>query len=113
MLPEDPAGQIKELSENYEFMDQQAREKFQELLDMLKRQVMQQYFQGMKDSLQNLDPEQIQRMKDMLRDLNQMLRDRMQGKEPKFQEFMDKYSDFFEPGLETACRATCAKAWSR
>ncbi len=100
MLPEDPAGQIKELSENYEFMDQQAREKFQELLDMLKRQVMQQYFQGMKDSLQNLDPEQIQRMKDMLRDLNQMLRDRMQGKEPKFQEFMDKYSDFFEPGLE-------------
>jgi uncharacterized protein with von Willebrand factor type A (vWA) domain len=100
MLPEDPAGQIKELSENYEFMDQQAREKFQELLDMLKRQVMQQYFQGMKDSLQNMDPEQIQRMKDMLRDLNQMLRDRMQGKEPKFQEFMNKYSDFFEPGLE-------------
>jgi uncharacterized protein with von Willebrand factor type A (vWA) domain len=100
MLPEDPAGQIKELSENYEFMDQQAREKFQELLDMLKRQVMQQYFQGMKDALESMDPEQIQRMKDMMRDLNQMLRDRMQGKEPKFQEFMDKYSDFFEPGLE-------------
>ncbi|HLQ34492.1 MAG TPA: VWA domain-containing protein [Chloroflexota bacterium] len=100
MLPEDPAGQIKELSENYEFMDQQAREKFQELLDMLKRQVMQQYFQGMKDMLENVDPEQMQHMKDMLRDLNEMLRDRMQGKEPKFQEFMDKYSDFFEPGIE-------------
>jgi len=100
MLPEDAAGQIKELSENYEFMDQQAREKFQELLDMLKRQVMQQYFQGMKDALESMDPEQVQRMKDMMQDLNQMLRDRMQGKEPKFQEFMDKYSDFFEPGIE-------------
>src|SRR5437016_999981 len=82
--------EIKERSENYEFMDQQARDKFQELLEMLKRQVMQQAFQGMKDTLQNMDPEQVQRMKDMMRDLNQMLRDRMQGKEPKFQEFMDK-----------------------
>jgi uncharacterized protein with von Willebrand factor type A (vWA) domain len=100
MLPEDAAGQIKELSENYEFMDQQAREKFQELLDMLKRQVMQQYFQGMKDALESMDPEQIQRMKDMMRDLNQMLRDRMQGKEPQFKDFMEKYGDFFEPGLE-------------
>ncbi|HVA26416.1 MAG TPA: VWA domain-containing protein [Chloroflexota bacterium] len=100
MLPEDPAGQIKELSENYEFMDQEAREKFRELLDMLKRQVMQQTFQGMKDALENMDPEQVQRMKDMMQDLNQMLRDRMQGKEPKFQQFMDKYSDFFEPGIE-------------
>jgi len=100
MLPEDPAGQIKELSENYEFMDQQAREKFQALLDMLKQQVMQQYFQGMKDALQGMSPEDMQRMKDMLRDLNQMLKDRMSGKEPKFQEFMDKFGDYFEPGLE-------------
>ncbi|HLY67016.1 MAG TPA: VWA domain-containing protein [Chloroflexota bacterium] len=100
MLPEDPAGQIKELSENYEFMDQQAREKFQELLEMLQKQVMEQYFQGMKDMLQNISPEELQRMKDMLGELNQMLKDRMQGKEPKFQEFMDKFGDFFEPGLE-------------
>jgi uncharacterized protein with von Willebrand factor type A (vWA) domain len=100
MLPDDPAGQIKELSENYEFMDQQAREKFQELLDMLQKQIMQQYFQGMKDMLQNVTPEDLQRMQNMLRDLNQMLRDRMQGKEPKFDEFMQNYGDFFEPGIE-------------
>src|SRR5690606_7825982 len=31
----------------------------------------------------------------MLRDLNQMLRDRMQGKEPNFQEFMDKWGQMF------------------
>ncbi len=99
MLPEDPAGQIKELSE-YEFMDQEARQMFQELLDTLKQQVMQQYFQGMKDAIQNLDPEELQRMKDMLGELNQMLRDRMAGKEPKFSEFMQKYGDYFEPGLE-------------
>jgi uncharacterized protein with von Willebrand factor type A (vWA) domain len=100
MLPEDPAGQIKELSENYEFMDQQAREKFQELLDMLKQQIMQQYFQGMQNAIQNMTPEDMQRMKDMLQDLNQMLRDRAQGKDPNFKDFMDKYGDYFEPGLE-------------
>ncbi|MBV8083640.1 MAG: VWA domain-containing protein [Chloroflexi bacterium] len=100
MLPEDPAGQIKELSENYEFMDQQARQKFQELLDMLKQQIMQQYFQGMQNAIQNMTPEDMQRMKDMLRDLNQMLRDRAQGKDPNFKDFMDKYGDYFEPGLE-------------
>ncbi|MHB8621234.1 MAG: vWA domain-containing protein [Chloroflexota bacterium] len=99
MLPEEPAGQIKELSE-YEFMDQQARQKFEELTDMLKQQVMQSYFQGMKDSIQSMGPEELQRMKDMVRDLNQMLQDRMQGQEPRFAEFMDKYGAYFEPGIE-------------
>ncbi|MDE3073986.1 MAG: VWA domain-containing protein [Chloroflexota bacterium] len=99
MLPEDPAGQIKQLSD-YEFMDQAAREKFQELLEMLKGQVMQSFFQGMQDALQGMSPEDMQRLKDMVRDLNQMLQDRMEGREPRFSEFMDKYGDYFEPGIE-------------
>ncbi len=99
MLPEDSAGQIKELSD-YEFMDPAAREKFQELLDMLKGQVMQNYFQGMKDALQGMSPEDMQRMQDMMNSLNEMLQDRMQGRDPKFSEFMDKFGDFFEPGIE-------------
>jgi len=43
-LPEDVPGQIKELSD-YEFMDDDARAQFQELLQMLQQQVMQNYFQ--------------------------------------------------------------------
>src|SRR5207249_10984586 len=55
-LPTDIPGQIKGLSE-YDFMDDQAREKFQELMESLKQQMMQQFFQGMQQSLQNMSPE--------------------------------------------------------
>ncbi len=49
-LPEDLPGQIKGLSD-YDFMDDQAREKFKELLDSLQQQMMQQFFQGMRRQL--------------------------------------------------------------
>ncbi|MEX2376352.1 MAG: VWA domain-containing protein, partial [Dehalococcoidia bacterium] len=37
----------------------------------------------------------IQRMKDMTRELNDMLAQRMRGEEPDFNSFMDKYGDMF------------------
>lgn len=97
-LPRDPAGQIRELS-NYDFMDAQAREEFQELLQMLQQQVMQQYFQGMQQSIASMSPEDLARMREMIRELNQMLRDRAEGKEPDFDSFMEKYGDYFGPGI--------------
>jgi len=42
-LPQDIPGQIKGLSE-YDFMDDEAREKFKELMDSLQQQMMQQFF---------------------------------------------------------------------
>lgn len=57
-LPEDVPGQIKGLSE-YDFLDDQAREKFKELMDGLQQQMMQQFFQGMQQSLQTMTPEDI------------------------------------------------------
>src|SRR6266566_3915367 len=80
-LPADIPGQVKGLSE-YDFMDDQAREKFKELMDSLQQQMMQQFFQGMQQSLQNMTPEDIARMREMIRDLNKMLRERQEGKEP-------------------------------
>ena len=97
-LPEDVPGRLKGLSE-YDFMDNEAREKFQELLQMLQQQVMQSYFQGMQQAIQNMTPEDLARTREMVRDLNQMLEDRIQGREPKFNEFMDKYGDMF-PGVQ-------------
>src|SRR2546421_8319129 len=82
-LPQDVPGQIKGLSE-YDFMDDEAREKFQELLQSLQQQMMQQFFQGMQQSLQNMTPEDIAKMREMIRDLNKMLRERQEGKEPDF-----------------------------
>src|SRR5437763_818355 len=93
-LPADIPGQVKGLSE-YDFMDDQAREKFKELMDSLQQQMMQQFFQGMQQSLQNMTPEDIARMREMIRDLNKMLRERQEGKEPDFDSFMQKHGEYF------------------
>ncbi len=99
-LPRDPAGQIQELS-SYDFMDAQAREEFQELLQMLQQQVMQQYFQGMRQAMSQMSPADMARMRDMLQALNQMLRDREAGRDPDFDGFMRQYGDFFGPNINT------------
>ncbi len=98
-LPEDVPGQIKQLSE-YDFMDDEAREKFQELMESLRQQMMQQFFQGMQQSLQNMTPEDMARLREMIRELNQMLRDRQEGRDPDFDSFMQKYGDYF-PGVNS------------
>jgi uncharacterized protein with von Willebrand factor type A (vWA) domain len=98
-LPQDIPGQIKGLSE-YDFMDDEAREKFKELLDSLQQQMMQQFFQGMQQSLQNMTPEDIAKLREMIRDLNKMLRDRQEGLEPDFDSFMQKYGEYF-PGVNS------------
>ena len=98
-LPQDIPGQIKGLSE-YDFMDDEAREKFNELLASLQQQMMQQFFQGMQQSLQSMTPEDIARMREMIRDLNKMLRERQEGLEPDFDSFMQKYGDYF-PGVNS------------
>jgi uncharacterized protein with von Willebrand factor type A (vWA) domain len=95
-LPESSAGQIKELSD-HEFMDPEAQQKFQELLDSLKQQMMQNFFQGMKDAIQNMSPEEMQGMQEMIQALNQMLQDRAMGEDPDFEGFMEQYGHFFDP----------------
>src|SRR5438876_5703365 len=98
-LPQDVPGQIKGLSE-YDFMYDEAREKFKELMDSLQQQMMQQFFQGMQQSLQNMTPEDIAKMREMIRDLNKMLRDRQEGLEPDFDSFMQKHGEYF-PGVNS------------
>ena len=98
-LPQDIPGQIKGLSE-YDFMDDEAREKFKELMDSLQQQMMQQFFQGMQQSLQNMTPEDIAKLREMIRDLNKMLRDRQEGREPDFDSFMQKHGEYF-PGVNS------------
>src|SRR5437764_15357441 len=98
-LPEDIPGQIKGLSE-YDFMDDEAREKFNELLASLQQQMMQQFFQGMQQSLQNMTPEDIAKLREMIRDLNKMLRDRQEGREPDYVSFMQKHGEYF-PGVNS------------
>ncbi|MBI2205145.1 MAG: VWA domain-containing protein [Candidatus Rokubacteria bacterium] len=98
-LPPDPAGRIKEL-QDYEFVDPEAKRQFDELMNSLRQQMMRPFMQGMMDSLENMTPDDLRRMREMLSDLNRMLRERAEGGEPDFQAFKDKWGDFF-PGAES------------
>lgn len=95
-LPPDLAGRIQAL-QRYEWMDDGARQKFEELVNELREQLMQSYFNQLSEGMRNLTPERMQRMKDMLAELNRMLEQRERGEEPDFQGFMERYGDFF-PG---------------
>jgi len=93
-LPEDVAGQVKQL-QDYEFMDPDAQQKFNELLESLKKAMTETFFKDLYDQIANMSPEDMQRMKDMVRDLNQMMQDRLAGNEPNFDQFMQQYGDLF------------------
>ncbi len=99
-LPPDPAGAIRSL-QDYDFMDPQARQKFQDLLATLQQQVLQQTFQGMQQALSEMTPEQIAEMRQMLNDLNEMLEAKQRGEDPGFEQFMHKWGHFFGPDVKS------------
>lgn len=94
MLPDDLAGKVKEL-QSYDFESGDAKRRFDELMDKLREQMMQQFLDQMKGDMEQMSPEDMQRMKDMISELNQMIERRNNGEDPKFEEFMEKYGDFF------------------
>ena len=95
-LPDGVGGQVQELME-YDFIDSEAQQKFQELLDMLKSQMAQNMSQQMMQQAQGMSPEDMAAMREMMRQLNQMMRDRLEGREPDFQGFMQQFGPAFGP----------------
>ena len=100
MLPPDLPGQVKSL-QNYDFTSKQAQQDFDDLLDEMRNQLMQQAVDGMSEAMQNMSPEDMAAMKDMMADLNEMLDQRANGEEPDFDAFMDKHGEFFPENPET------------
>ena len=95
-LPEGVGGQIQQLME-YDFIDPEAQQKFQELLDMLKSQMAQNISQQMMQQAQGMSPEDMAAMREMMRQLNQMMRDKMEGRDPDFEGFMQQFGSMFGP----------------
>jgi uncharacterized protein with von Willebrand factor type A (vWA) domain len=93
-LPPDPAGAIRELKD-YRFMDPEAQRKFDELLQWLREEVLGSYFKNLTQGMRNLSPEDLQRFRDMLADLNQMIEAREHGEPYDFPGFMQKHGEFF------------------
>jgi uncharacterized protein with von Willebrand factor type A (vWA) domain len=98
-LPPDPGGRIRSLQE-YDFVDPDAKKQFEDLLASLREQMTKPFMQGMKQALGNMTPEDMKRMREMLNDLNRMLRDKADGKEPDFDKFKEKWGQNF-PGVES------------
>lgn len=94
MLPPDLAGQVRQLQE-YDFASQDAAERFDELVERLRQQVLDSYVGRMAGAVENMSAEDMNRLKDMLAELNQMLEARERGEEPDFDGFMSRYGDFF------------------
>ena len=91
-LPDDIGRAIRALKD-YEFVEPKAAEKYQELLKQLQEQVLGSYFKNMRDSLKDLTPEKMERTRQMIRDLNRALRERMEGGDPDFEAFQRQYPE--------------------
>src|SRR5271169_2984141 len=80
LQPDNPAGRISSL-QHYEFVSSEARERFEELVEELRREMADTFFEGAYDAL------------------NKMLEQRENGQEldPSFDEFMAQFGDMF-PG---------------
>ncbi len=102
LLPPDLAGTVREL-QSYEWTSEEARQQFEELMEQLRQEVVQSYFNQMTGAMQNIDPAQMQRTKDMFDALNRMLEQREAGQpiDPSFPEFMERFGDFFPGNPET------------
>jgi uncharacterized protein with von Willebrand factor type A (vWA) domain len=101
-LPRSTARAVEELSD-YDWASDQARRTYQQILDGLRREVLEQRFAGLRDALRGAaTPEANQRLREMLHDLNDLLSRHARGEDTSdaFAEFMDRHGDFFpeKPG---------------
>jgi uncharacterized protein with von Willebrand factor type A (vWA) domain len=95
-LPADTAQAIRWLSD-YDWRSPAARQTFERLRDLLRSEVLDSQFRGMRQALSSPDPQAMQRIKDMLADLNAMLAADARGEHTQadFDQFMERYGDLF------------------
>lgn len=95
-LPASTAAAVTELSD-YDWRDPAAREAYDQIKDLLGRELLDQRFAGMKSALQNATEADRQRINEMLDDLNDLLEAHARGQDTaqQFADFMAKHGDFF------------------
>jgi uncharacterized protein with von Willebrand factor type A (vWA) domain len=95
-LPSDTAQAIRQLAD-YEWQSAAARATFEELKSLLRSEVLDSQFRGMRQTLSNPDPEAMQRVKDMMAALNNMLDADARGQHTQrdFDDFMSRFGDMF------------------
>ena len=84
----------------YDFLEPEARQRFDELVQRLQQQMLDQYVSGMSDAIRSMRPEDLAANREMVRDLNELIRQRIGGADPDVSEFLAKHGAFF-PGART------------
>ena len=95
-LPNDPARAVRELSE-YQWRSDEARQAYEEIKDLLRREVLDSQFRGMRDALRGATQEDMARIRQMISALNDMLEADARGEhtQEQFDRFMEDYGEFF------------------
>lgn len=95
-LPTSTPAAVGELS-SYDWQSGEAREAYEQIKDLLGRELLDQRFAGMKQALEGATEEDRQAVSEMLSDLNDLLEKHARGEdtEQDFADFMDKHGDFF------------------
>jgi uncharacterized protein with von Willebrand factor type A (vWA) domain len=99
-LPDSVPQQIQELR-HYDFLDPQAAQAFQELLEELQQRAMQSQLNGTQASSESSAADTAQGQRDMYQDLNEQLREKLQGRQGDFQQFKDQHPQFPSAQEET------------
>lgn len=98
-LSPSPAAAVQELGD-YDWTSREARQKYDEIKDLLGREVLDQRFAGMKQALEGATDEDRAAVSAMMQDLNQLLEDHRAGtdSQEQFDEFMAKHGEYFPSG---------------
>ncbi|HEU4948276.1 MAG TPA: VWA domain-containing protein [Kribbella sp.] len=102
-LPAGTAAAVRELA-SYDWQSEQGRRNYEQIRDLLGRELLESRFQGIKNALQSTTPEDVERVNEMLSDLNSLLAAHAQGRpetDQLFAEFMDKHGEFFPENPRT------------
>ena len=101
-LPTSTAAAVNELS-SYDWKSREAREDFEQIKDLLGREMLDQRFAGMKEALDNATDADRAAINEMLTDLNDLLAKHARGEDTPedFADFMDKHGDFFPENPQT------------
>jgi uncharacterized protein with von Willebrand factor type A (vWA) domain len=95
-LPPDTARAVRQLAD-YQWRSPEAAATYEQIRDLLRREVLDSQFRGLRDALAGASPEELQRIRDMVADLNAMLEADARGEDTtrQFEEFMERYGDMF------------------
>jgi uncharacterized protein with von Willebrand factor type A (vWA) domain len=95
-LPDDTAGAVRALKE-YPWRSEEGRRAYEQIQDLLRREVLDSSFASMKQALENASEQDMQAVKDMVADLSQLIdaHNRGEDTDERFRDFMDKHGQFF------------------